>query len=103
MIVPVGRYSGAMATDATRRAPLRSLAALLFLLLVLFAAPQSSSSASRPVAGASPAAVAAAEPTDTSTPESTGVQPVPADRTTVLIAQFTAGVRGSRAPPAASA
>jgi hypothetical protein len=31
------------------------------------------------------------------------VEPAPADRTTVLVTQFAAGVRGSRAPPAQSA
>jgi hypothetical protein len=69
-----------MVSGELRSVLLRSSAAVRFLLLALFAAPQLPD----PV-------VPAALPL-----------PLPAHRVTVLIAQFTAGVRGSRAPPAAS-
>jgi hypothetical protein len=60
-------------------------ALLLFLLRALVAA---AIPAVRPVAAV---------------PSETSAEPAPADRATVLFTQFTAGVRGSRAPPAASA
>ena len=69
-----------MVIDGLRGMLLRSSVVVRFLLS-LCAVPQ----ASRPVVVAVP-----------------DVQPVPADRVTVLFAQFTAGVRGCRAPPAAS-
>jgi hypothetical protein len=80
----------------------RSLPVLLLLLLAWgIAQPQ------RPTTP-TPAVIAGA-PADTTTGDTTTPAPAddaehtPADRTTVLTAQFTAGPRGCRAPPAPTA
>jgi len=91
-----------MATNGLRRLLLRSLPALLFLLLSLVAAPQRSTAPQQPVARAVLAATDASPEQAEVTPAACDAPPVPADRATVLFAQFTAGVRGCRAPPAAS-
>lgn len=103
-----------MATTGLRRVLPRLLPALLFALLAVFAAPQPavvSPQATVVCAVAAFAFVACAlvaraygildvlrEPPD----RGSGAEPPPAGRITVLVAQSAAGVRGSRAPPAAS-
>jgi hypothetical protein len=86
---------------------LRSLPVLLALLLTLVAAPQRATMPAR--GNAAPAACATAfvsasteQPAPAEKP-ATSTEPVPADRTAVLFAQCTEGVRGSRAPPTKSA
>ena len=72
-----------MVTTASRRVSLlRLLSLLLLVLLALFAAPAAPAPSGSPSAGAEVAA---------------------ADRALVLAPQAAAGVRGSRAPPVASA
>ena len=103
-----------MATGGLRRVlqwTLPALPLLLFALLVLFAVPQPATVAAQVtvvcavvtfallacelVAGAF--AALGAEPEAVVPPS-----PAPMRHPTVLLAQFAAGVRGSRAPPAAS-
>jgi hypothetical protein len=87
-------------TDARRTLLLRSLLSiLLFVLLAQVATPQRPSATSSPRAAVSSSAVAdsSGEPDEQAESEQ-----APIDRATVLSTQFTAGVRGSRAPPAAS-
>ena len=91
-----------MATIRLRSVLLRSLPVLL-LLLVLFAAAPRPATASRPAAHAAAATEITAEQSDTGSEHTAEAQRAPADRTTVLIAQCSTGVRGSRAPPLASA
>jgi hypothetical protein len=84
---------------------LRSLPALLFLLLALMAGAHRPTASPHSVVEAA-AAVSAETPAEqpgASAPSEAAAEPAPADRTTILLTQFTAGVRGSRAPPAASA
>jgi hypothetical protein len=90
-------------TGARRTLLLRSLPLLLFVLLALVAAPQrpSASPASSPRAAAISSAADASDPSEPSD-AAAEFERAPADRATVLSTQFTAGVRGSRAPPAAS-
>ena len=92
-----------MATDELRSVLRRSLPAVLFLLLTLVVAPQRPAPLSGPVASAPAAAGSSAEPADAVVSDEASEPGVPVDRSTVLVAQFTAGVCGSRAPPAASA
>ena len=95
-----------MATIRLRSVLLRSsvrwsLPALL--LLVLFVAAPRSAPVARPAAAhAAAAAEVAAEQSDTGSQHTADARRAPADRTTVLIAQCSAGVRGSRAPPFAA-
>jgi hypothetical protein len=79
---------------------LRSLPALLVVLLALVAAPQRATAGPRPAAGSAVAVEPSPERPDAAAESTADAGPVPADRVTVLSAQFTAGVRGSRAPPA---
>ena len=91
-----------MTTTAVRRVLLPLVVA--FLLLALFAAPQRSSAPSSPRAAVSSSAVSPADSPESSEPGlEAEFEQAPVDRATVLSTQFTAGVRGSRAPPAASA
>ena len=97
-----------MATISLRSALLRSLPALLLLFTLGLAAPQSSgpisagishsASAASPAGPESTADTPAAGPSSV-TPLARTPEPV-ADRTRPLSAQRTAGVAGSRAPPA---
>ncbi|MEU4244821.1 hypothetical protein [Actinoplanes sp. NPDC026619] len=91
-----------MVTERLRRVLLRSLPYLLAVLLTLVAAPPQSAVAPRAVAGVPAVATSPAEPADSPVVEPAGAEPAPADHAPALLAQFTAGVRGSRAPPAAS-
>ncbi|XVV16303.1 hypothetical protein ACQP2X_18675 [Actinoplanes sp. CA-131856] len=91
-----------MTTTGDRRMLLlRSLVSiLLFVLLAQVATPQRPSAASSPRAAVSSSAVAESSPEEPG--EDAEFEQAPLDRATVLSTQFTAGVRGSRAPPAAS-
>lgn len=86
---------------------LRPLPALLALLLVLIAAPRQATTPARgSAAPAVCAAVLLSAPIEQPPPAlapAASIEPAPADRTAALFAQCTAGVCGSRAPPAKSA
>ena len=99
-----------MATISLRSALLRSLPALLLLLTLGFAAPQPvtgpilagvshSASAASPAGPESTSDTPAAGPSSVTPLPRTPEEPV-ADHTRDLSAQRTAGVSGSRAPPA---
>ncbi|MEV4346840.1 hypothetical protein AB0J83_20470 [Actinoplanes sp. NPDC049596] len=94
-----------MTTTGDRRTLLlRSLlSVLLFVLLAQVATPQRPSATSSPRAAVSSSAVSDPSSSLTEPDESAESEQAPIDRATVLSTQFTAGVRGSRAPPAASA
>jgi hypothetical protein len=89
----------------------RALPVLLAMFLALFAAPHSpapSVAAPRIPAASSAVTVAAGSTADVAAPSmgelpDPPAAPVVVDRAAVLFAQFAAGVRGSRAPPAALA
>lgn len=88
--------------DGRRRVLLRSLPTLLALLLALAVAPQQPAPPAR-AATACHSVTAQSSPVQAD-PEagSTVTAEPPADRVTVLSTQFTAGLRGCRAPPVAS-
>jgi peptidoglycan/LPS O-acetylase OafA/YrhL len=77
-------------------------ALLLMLLLTLVASPQRSASSSPSSAAHGVVTVETAE-ADAAVESAAATQPLPGDRITVLFAQYTAGVRASRAPPAVRA
>ncbi|MFC3739487.1 hypothetical protein [Paractinoplanes deccanensis] len=91
-------------TGARRTLLLRSLlAVLLFVLLAQVATPQRPSVPSSARAAVPSSAVTQTTPASSHEPgDDAESEQAPSDRATVLITQFTAGVRGSRAPPAAS-
>lgn len=93
-----------MAAKGLRRVLQRSLPALLVILMALVATPQRPGPGQRPTAThAAAAAEAASERPDPGTRPTPAPAPAVADRTATLSTQFTAGVRGSRAPPSVSA
>ncbi|MEV8508541.1 hypothetical protein AB0368_27465 [Actinoplanes sp. NPDC051475] len=94
-----------MAGDGLRARLLPALLpALLVVLLSLVAAPHRASAAPRTAvtAAAAPAAASPEQP-ESVVDSATDAISAPTDRAPALLTQFTAGVRGSRAPPAASA
>ena len=93
-----------MAATGLRGVLLRSLPALLVILMALVAAPQRSTTSQRPAATHAAASVESTpEQSDPGTRPAPAPAPAVADRTATLFTQFTAGVRGSRAPPSVSA
>jgi hypothetical protein len=93
-----------MATNGRRRVLLRSLPVVLLLVLALAGVPQRSPASPRATVACSAVRVEESPAqTDPATTSAVDAEPAPGDFTTALSAQFTAGVRGSRAPPAASA
>lgn len=86
--------------DGRRRVLLRSLPTLLALLLALGVAPQQPAPPAQ-AASACHSVTAQSEPAQAD-PEATATVEPPAERVAVLSTQFTAGLRGCRAPPVAS-
>ncbi|MEU4244867.1 hypothetical protein [Actinoplanes sp. NPDC026619] len=90
-----------MRTPALRSLLLRSLPVLLAAVLAIAGAMPRQVSGSRPAAACGHAAVDTdIEPSDVVADPAVLV--APADRTGVLVTQHTAGVRGSRGPPASA-
>ena len=81
---------------------LRSLPVLLFLLLALAGAPRAATPAPPVAASASAATASSPAPADPVARQASSSAEPPVDRAAVLRSQITAGVRGCRAPPAAS-
>jgi hypothetical protein len=91
-----------MRTLTTRRLLLRSLPVLLAAVLAIAGVMPRPISSSRPAAaGVHATADPGTEPSPVVAERAVVV--APADRTSVLVTQHTAGVRGSRGPPAISA
>lgn len=95
---PAG-WMGVVRTSAVRNVLARLLPVLVAAVLVIAGVMPPQHSQSRPAVAHGHAAV------DTGTDPSdvvveTAVEAVPADHTSVLVTQHTAGVRGSRGPPA---
>ncbi|GAA0573791.1 hypothetical protein GCM10010172_68030 [Paractinoplanes ferrugineus] len=89
-----------MRTPTTRRLLLRSLPVLLVAVLAIAGRAPQQISESGPAAAH---AHGAADPELSDVVAERPVAAAPADRTDVLVTQHTAGVRGSRGPPAAAA
>jgi hypothetical protein len=93
---------GAVRTEATRGLLLRTFPLILAVVLAFAGVMPRPTSDSRPAAACVHAAVdPGTEPSDVVDEPAAVV--APADRTRVLVTQYTSGARGSRGPPAVSA